>query len=122
MTMQTSVSVVQPYKQPFGAATLSPVALKTRVDELHEAFRDDEVHSIICCIGGLTANEILPHLDYELIREHPKIFVGSSDITLLHYALLAGAGLRTFYGPSAIMQLGEYPAPLDFTWEHFVRV
>ncbi|KAJ5176633.1 peptidase u61 ld-carboxypeptidase a protein [Penicillium canariense] len=96
--------------------------IKTRVDELHEAFQDDEVRCIICCIGGLTANEILPHLDYELIREHPKIFIGSSDITLLHHALLAGAGLRTFYGPSAIVQLGEYPAPLDFTWEHFLRV
>jgi muramoyltetrapeptide carboxypeptidase LdcA involved in peptidoglycan recycling len=97
-------------------------ALKTRVDEIHEAFRDDEVRAIICCIGGLTANEILPHLDYELIREHPKIFIGSSDITLFHHALLAGSGLRTFYGPSAITQLGEYPAPLDFTWEHFLRV
>lgn len=97
-------------------------ALKTRVDEIHEAFRDEKVHSIICCTGGRTANEILPYLDYELIREHPKIFIGSSDITLLHYALLAGAGLRTFYGPSVITQLGEYPAPLDFTWEHFLRV
>ncbi|GAM33647.1 hypothetical protein TCE0_011r00708 [Talaromyces pinophilus] len=96
--------------------------LNTRVEELHEAFRDDAVRAIVCCIGGLTANEILPHLDYQLIREHPKIFIGSSDITLLHHALLVGAGLRTFYGLGAIVQLGEYPMPLDFTWNHFLRV
>lgn len=96
--------------------------LRTRADEIHSAFRDEQVKCIICCIGGLSANEILHSLDYDLIRAHPKIFIGSSDITLLHYALFAGAGLRTFYGPSVITQLGEYPAPLAFTWEHFVRV
>lgn len=97
-------------------------AVKARVGELHEAFRDDEVRAIVCAIGGLTANEIIPHLDYDLIRSKPKIFIGTSDITLLHYALFAGAGLRTFYGPSAITQLGEYPAPLEFTWDNLVRV
>lgn len=95
-------------------------SVEARAEEVHAAFRDDSVRAIICCIGGLTANELLPHLDYALIHEHPKIFVGSSDITLLHYALRAGAGLRTFYGPSAITQLAEYPAPLDFTWTNFV--
>lgn len=97
-------------------------SLRTRADEIHSAFRDETVKCIICCIGGLSANEILHSLDYSLIRAHPKIFIGSSDITLLHYALFAGAGLRTFYGPSVITQLGEYPAPLAFTWEHFLAV
>ncbi|OAQ65359.1 peptidase u61 ld-carboxypeptidase a protein [Pochonia chlamydosporia 170] len=97
-------------------------AVKTRVEEIHDAFRDDAVKAIVCAIGGLTANEIIPHLDYELIRSKPKIFIGSSDITLLHYALFAGAELRTFYGPSAITQLGEFPNPLEFTWDHFTRV
>ncbi|CEJ80886.1 hypothetical protein VHEMI01044 [[Torrubiella] hemipterigena] len=95
-------------------------SVEARAEEVHSAFRDDTIHAIVCCIGGLTANELLPYLDYDLIRAHPKIFVGSSDITLIHYALRAGAGLRTFYGPSAITQLAEYPAPLDFTWTNFV--
>ena len=95
--------------------------VRARVDELHEAFGDKNVRAIICAIGGLTANEILPHLDYDLIRANPKIFIGSSDITLLHHAFLT-AGLRTYYGPSAITQFGEYPAPLDFTRSHFLRM
>lgn len=95
-------------------------AVEARAAELHAAFRDPAVAAIVCCIGGLSANELLPRLDYDLIRANPKIFVGSSDITLLHYALLAAAGLRTFYGPSAITQLGEFPAPLAFSWDNFV--
>lgn len=98
-------------------------SLTARADELHTAFTDTSVRAIICCIGGLSANELLPHIDYDLIRAAtpPKIFIGSSDITLLHHALLVGAGLRTFYGPSAITQLAEYPEPLAFTWTHFLE-
>lgn len=95
-------------------------SVRARADELHAAFADPAVRAVVCCIGGLSANELLPHLDYALLRKNPKIFVGSSDITLLHHALLTGAGLRTFYGPSAITQLAEYPAPLDLTWTHFL--
>lgn len=80
------------------------------------------VKAIICAIGGLSANELLPHLDYELIKANPKIFCGYSDITLLHHAFFTQAGLQTFYGPAAITQLGEFPKPLDFTLSHFLKV
>ncbi len=96
-------------------------AVRARAAELHAAFADPAVRAVVCCLGGLAANELLPHLDYALLRAHPKIFVGSSDVTLLHHALRAGAGLRTFYGPSAMTQLAEYPRPLAFTWAHFVQ-
>ncbi|OAA75575.1 Peptidase S66, LD-carboxypeptidase A [Akanthomyces lecanii RCEF 1005] len=96
-------------------------AVRARAAELHAAFADPAVRAVVCCVGGLAANELLPHLDYALLRAHPKIFVGSSDITLLHHALRAGAGLRTFYGPSALTQLAEYPRPLELTWTHFLR-
>lgn len=98
------------------------VSIKARVAELHAAFSDRSVGAIICTIGGLSANQLLPHIDYELVARNPKIFVGYSDITLLHHALYVGAGLRTFYGPSAICQFGEFPKCLDFTWEHFLHV
>ncbi|KAG8999988.1 hypothetical protein FRB95_011495 [Tulasnella sp. JGI-2019a] len=81
-----------------------------------------DVKAIICTIGGHTTNELLPHLDYELIRANPKIFIGYSDITLLHYALFVKAGLRTFYGPAVITQWGEFPQPYTFTADHFFRV
>ena len=93
-----------------------------RCDEIHSAFQDKEVKAIICTIGGISSNELLPHLDYGIIQANPKIFCGYSDITLLHHAIFAQTGLQTFYGPAAITQLGEYPKPLDFTLSHFLKV
>ncbi len=93
-----------------------------RAADIHELFVDPEVAAIMCTIGGNHANQILPYLDYALIAQHPKIFIGYSDITVLHYALAAKASLRTFYGPCLMTQFGEHPAPLPFTLEYFARV
>ena len=93
-----------------------------RCSEIHNAFLDPDVKAIICTIGGLSANELLPHLDYKLIRANPKIFCGYSDITVLHHAFFTQAGLQTFYGPAAITQLGEFPKPFEFTLSHFKNV
>lgn len=91
-----------------------------RVADIHEAFSDDQVSAIVCGIGGLHANQLLPLLDYDLIRRSPKIFQGYSDITVLHWAFAKHAGLRTFYGPALITQLAEYPGVHEFT-ERFMR-
>jgi muramoyltetrapeptide carboxypeptidase len=96
--------------------------VKQRVDELHSAFLDPSIKAIICTIGGLSANELLRHIDYNIIRSNPKIFCGYSDITLLHYAFFTQANLQTFYGPAAITQFGEFPHPLPFTTNHFFHV
>ncbi|TKA80099.1 hypothetical protein B0A49_02444 [Cryomyces minteri] len=93
-----------------------------RAAEIHRAFLSPGISAIVCTIGGLSANELLPHLDYALIRAHAKIFCGYSDVTLLHYALYVAAGLRTFYGPAALPQWGEYPEPLALSSEHFLHV
>ena len=96
--------------------------LQQRCDELHEAFQDPEIKAIICTIGGTSCNELLGLLDYDLIRQNPKIFCGFSDITLLHSAFWSQAGLPTFYGPAVISNFAEYPAPLEFTSKHFFSV
>ncbi len=58
--------------------------------------------------------------DNKLVRNNPKIVSGMSDNTLLHHFCYAN-GLRPFYGPSALTQLGEWPQPLEFTWKNFLR-
>lgn len=75
----------------------SPVA--ARVADLHDAFADDSVAAILTVIGGYNANELLPHLDWNLIAAHPKVFCGYSDITALQNAILARTGLVTYSGP-----------------------
>ncbi len=86
-----------------------------RVDDLHAAFADPNVAVVLCAIGGNHSNELVDLLDYDLIRENPKVFQGMSDITVLHCALLRHAGLATFYGPSLVTNLAEYPSVFELT-------
>ena len=92
-----------------------------RASDLHDMFRDPEVKMVMCSIGGNDSNQLLKHLDYELIKVNPKIFIGYSDITVLHYALGSQAGLATYYGPCAMTQFAEYPEILRYTLDHFDR-
>ncbi len=72
---------------------------KDRAAALQEMFLREEVKGIFCARGGYGAGRILPYLDLKLIRRHPKVFLGSSDVTILHLALTQRAGLVTFHGP-----------------------
>ena len=54
---------------------------KDRADELNNAFKDDSVDAIFCARGGYGSMRILPRVDYDSIKIHPKIFIGYSDIT-----------------------------------------
>jgi muramoyltetrapeptide carboxypeptidase len=92
-----------------------------RAEDIHAAFANPEVGAIVTAIGGLTANEVLPLLNYDLIRKNPKIFVGSSDNTLFSYAFAAESSLVTFYGPCLMTEFAEFPAPLSYTVEYFLK-
>ena len=72
-----------------------------RAAELMAAFRQPDVDAIFPMKGGYGVTRILDRLDYEIIRQHPKIVVGYSDITALHLALAAKANLVTFHSPNA---------------------
>lgn len=71
----------------------------TRARELELAFLDPETKAVICLKGGYGTPRILDLIDYALIAAHPKVFLGYSDITALHAALLRFAGLVVFHGP-----------------------
>jgi muramoyltetrapeptide carboxypeptidase len=71
-------------------------------------FLDPEVKAIWCVRGGSGAISLLRHIDYELIRRHPKILLGYSDITALHLAIHRHAGLVSFHGPVASSGQSDY--------------
>ncbi|GGE23575.1 S66 family peptidase [Streptococcus himalayensis] len=79
---------------------LDSASIDSRVADLHEAFLDDSVGMILTTIGGFNCNELLPYLDYELIKAHPKPFCGYSDTTALLNAIYAKTGLHTYMGPA----------------------
>jgi muramoyltetrapeptide carboxypeptidase len=79
-----------------------------RIEDLHDFFLDDEISAIIAIRGGYGSGRLLKYLDYELIRSHPKILLGYSDITSLLLGINKMAGLVTFHGPVAVSTFTDY--------------
>lgn len=73
-------------------------SIEDRVSDLHDAFKDKNVKAILTVIGGYNVNQILDEIDYELIKNNPKILCGFSDITALTNAIYARTGLITYSG------------------------
>ena len=73
--------------------------IEKRVADIHESFADKNVKGIFTIIGGANSNQLLPYLDYDLIKNNPKFFCGFSDITALLNGIYAKTGLMTFSGP-----------------------
>jgi muramoyltetrapeptide carboxypeptidase len=70
-----------------------------RAQALMEMFMAPDIDAIQVVHSGFGSSKIIPLLDFERIRQHPKPFIGRSDITALHAALARSVGLVTFYGP-----------------------
>lgn len=74
-------------------------SISDRIDDLHEAFRDKNVKAILTVIGGYNVNQILDYIDYNVIKQNPKIICGFSDITALTNAIYSKTGIVTYSGP-----------------------
>ncbi len=81
-------------------------SVQARVEDFHDAFSDENVKGIICATGGFNSNQLLNQLNWDLIKNNPKIFCGKSDITTLNNAIYAKTGLVTYSGPG-IHTLGQ---------------
>ncbi len=79
-----------------------------RLEDIHLMFADPEVKAIWCVRGGYGCTRLLPFLDYDLIRQNPKIFIGYSDITALLQAIHLNTGLIGFHGPVAASNFTDY--------------
>jgi muramoyltetrapeptide carboxypeptidase len=73
-----------------------------RAADVNAAFADREVQAIFTGMGGWGCNRILPLLDYNTIRNNPKIIMGFSDITALLLAIHAKTNMITFHGPLGV--------------------
>ena len=91
-----------------------------RVEDIHQMFGDKKVKAIFCLRGGYGAFRILDKIDYKLIRNNPKIFIGFSEITALQMAFLNKAGLVTFAGPMVIPNFSKDIS--NYTEENFWRI
>lgn len=92
---------------------------RDRASDLMKMFADRRVKAIICVRGGYGTARLLSLLDYSVIKRDPKIFVGYSDITSLHCAFLAKAGLVSFHGPMLNSDFIKHGCP-DYTVDSFL--
>ena len=70
-----------------------------RLHDLHAMFQDERVKAILCARGGYGVLRLFERIDFDLIRKHPKILVGYSDITALLLAVYKKSHLVTVHGP-----------------------
>lgn len=92
-----------------------------RAADINNFFKDASIDAIVCSTGGWNANSVLPLLDYEMISRNPKIFCGYSDITALNVAIFHQSNLVTFNGPTVLPTFGEFPAPLSYSVNQFIK-
>ena len=72
-----------------------------RLEDLENAFSDKEVNAIVCARGGYGAIRLIDKINFDIIKQNPKIFCGYSDVTALSMILLKRAGLSTYSAPMA---------------------
>lgn len=92
-----------------------------RVEDLHNAFLNPNVNAIICARGGYGSIRLLDKIDYDLIKNNPKIFCGYSDITALSLMFLKKSSLITYSGAMAQSDFGGKYQNI-FTETSFLKV
>ena len=109
------------YKVSFSSSYQNdlPLDVSAKVQELHEAFSDSNVKVILTALGGFDCNQILEYLDYNLIKNNPKIICGFSDVTALLNTVYAKTGLVTYHGPH-FSSFG-YEKERDYTYCFFEK-
>jgi len=89
-----------------------------KIEEMHKFFSNPDIDAIICMRGGYGAVRLIKKLDYELIKNNPKIFCGYSDISALSAMILKKSNLMTYWGPLAQSDFGV-ENPNEFTINSF---
>lgn len=92
-----------------------------KLEDLHNFFLDPEIKAIFCLRGGYGSIRLINKINYELIKNNPKIFAGYSDITALCTMFLKRAGLITYHAP---MFQGDFGVDevSKFTLNRFLEV
>ena len=90
-----------------------------RAKDINEMFASTEIDGIFCIRGGYGATKILPLLDYEMIKENPKVFAGYSDVTALHIAFQQKCDFVTYHTPMPSTEFIK-PEMDEYSWHSFI--
>lgn len=87
---------------------------EARAADLMEAFQNPEIKAVFCAIGGDDTIRLLPYIDFDVLRNNPKIFTGFSDTTTNHF-MMAKAGIVSYYGLNVLCDWSEYIAINEYS-------
>ena len=90
-----------------------------RAEDLMWALKNETVQGIICNQGGDDSYRVLPFIDTQVIHDHPKVFMGFSDIATW-MAVFAYSGVRAYYGPTVLTPIAQ-PGRMDEYTEDAIR-
>ncbi len=85
-----------------------------RVEDIHHMFENKTVDGILCIRGGYGSNRLLAMIDYGIIKNNPKLFMGYSDITALLYGIYSQTGLICYHGPVGVSSFKDYAENIFF--------
>ncbi|KOA19197.1 microcin C7 self-immunity protein MccF [Clostridium homopropionicum DSM 5847] len=91
-----------------------------RAEDLMNAFQDNSIKGIIACIGGIESIRMLPYIDFNIISNNPKIFMGYSDSTTTHLFCYK-AGISSIYGPTLLVDFAENVSMNQYTIEYLEK-
>lgn len=92
-----------------------------RAKDLMDALRDPKINGVICMIGGSDTIRLLPYIDFNVIRDNPKVFIGYSDATVNHF-MFYHAGVSSIYGPCAMVEFAENVSMHPYTLNNFKKL
>jgi len=87
---------------------------QARAEDLNAAFANPEIKAIFSCIGGSDSVRMLPYIDWDVIKNNPKIYMGYSDSTITHL-ICHKAGISSMYGPSILAEFAENNGMFSYT-------
>lgn len=90
---------------------------REKAEQIHAAFAEPGVDMILALRGGYSAMKILPFLDFELIRKHPKIIAGFSDLSALLNPIFERTGQVALHAPMLI----NLDTPTAFTLNSLIN-
>lgn len=97
-------------------------SIRQRAEEFNALLHREDISVLMAAIGGNNSNSILPYIDYDYLKQHPKVIIGYSDTTALLLGICAKTGLTTFYGPALAASFGEFPPFVEETFRYFRQI
>lgn len=97
-------------------------SIKDRAEELNELIHNDEVDCIMAAAGGYVSISMLPYINYDYLKKHPKVIVGHSDVASLLLAINEKCGFPTFYGPNLVTSFAHKKYYQDCALNSFLNI